>query len=81
VTGITRTGATVSWTTDAPSDSTVEYGTTTAYGQIASAAELVTSHAVTLSGLNPATRYFVRVTSASAGGAIARATTSFTTAP
>jgi len=81
VTGITQTGATVSWTTDAPSDSTVEYGTTTAYGQTASAPGLVTSHAVTLSGLNPATRYFVRVTSTSAGGAIARATTSFTTAP
>jgi hypothetical protein len=81
VTGITRTGATVSWTTDAPSDSTVEYGTTSAYGQTASVPGLVTSHVVTLSGLAPATRYFVRVTSASAGGAIARATTSFTTAP
>jgi hypothetical protein len=70
----------VTWTTDAPTDSTVEYGLTTAYGQTAGAAGLTTSHAVTLSGLAPATRYYVRVTSKAPGGAIARSATNFTTA-
>ncbi len=43
-------GVEISWTTDRPSDSQVEFGTTTAYGQSSPLLPaLVTSHAVTLS--------------------------------
>ena len=40
------TTATVTWTTDEPADSRVEYGLTAAYGQARSAAALVTSHSL-----------------------------------
>src|SRR5207245_1260162 len=50
--GITSSSATISWTTDEASDSQVEYGPTSAYGQVSVlASALVTSHSVGLSGL------------------------------
>lgn len=55
------TTATISWTTDKPSDSYVEYGTTTNYGQLQGADNLVVNHSVTLVGLNPTTTYQFRV--------------------
>ena len=70
VSGLTATGATVTWTTDTPSDSTVEYGTTTAYGQSAASAGLVTSHLQTLSGLSGGTQYHYRVDSKDAYGQV-----------
>lgn len=50
-TGITATSATITWITNAPADSTVDYGLTTAYGSQASGVSLVTSHGITLTGL------------------------------
>ncbi len=68
-TGISHDRATVSWTTDEPSDSQVEYGLTAAYG---SATELdtalVTEHAFQLTGLSPATVYHYRALSGDAAG-------------
>jgi len=61
----TGTTATVTWTTDESSTSTVSYGTTTALGSSATGAA-GTSHTVTLSGLTPNTRYYYRVTSSDA---------------
>jgi hypothetical protein len=61
--GITYTGATISWTTNELSDSLVEYGTTPSYGSTASDSSMVLSHAVTLSGLNSSTTYYYRVKS------------------
>src|SRR5207247_6057796 len=56
--------ATISWATDEASDSQVEYGTTTAYGQVSAlASALVTSHSVGLSGLSASTVYHYRVKS------------------
>ena len=51
MTNITRSGATVTWSTNEAADSQVEYGTSTAYGA-ASALDpaLVTNHTVTLTG-------------------------------
>jgi len=68
VSGITANSATITWNTDEPSTSVVEYGTTTAYGQTASGQSGVTSHSVTLTGLNPSTTYHFRVKSADAAG-------------
>ena len=60
--------ATIAWTTDEPSDSRVDYGTTAALGQSASDAADVTAHSVRLTGLTPATTYHYRVRSADDAG-------------
>jgi hypothetical protein len=70
--GITTSGATVSWTTDVGSSSQVEYGTTTSYGSsTALDATSVTTHAVGLSGLSAGTQYHYRVKSGAPGGSLA----------
>lgn len=55
--------ATVTWTTDEPADSKVEFGTTTAYGQTVTDTFLRTSHSLNLTGLAPKTLYHYRVVS------------------
>jgi uncharacterized repeat protein (TIGR02543 family) len=62
VSDITETSATITWTTDEPATSQVEYDTTSAYG-LSSALDttLVTSHSISLSGLEPNTTYHFRV--------------------
>jgi hypothetical protein len=61
--------ATISWTTDEPSDSRVEYGTDPgSLGQSASAPGVVTSHSVQLTGLTPGATYHYRVRSADGSG-------------
>lgn len=79
--GVTATGATVTWTTDEPADSQVEYGTTTAYGSMTVLAPaLVLDHAQTLGGLAPATVYHYRVRSRDGAGNLAlSADSTFTT--
>jgi len=62
-TSITPSGATISWVTDEPSSTLVEYGTTTGYGSTATGSNGVTSHSVTLSGLSSDTTYHYRVKS------------------
>ena len=58
---------TVTWTTDKPSSSQVEYGTTTAYGSTTTLdTGLTTSHSVSVKGLTPQTLYHFRVHSADA---------------
>jgi phage tail protein X len=63
VSSITTTGATISWTTDEPSTTQVNYGTTTSLGSSASSGGSVTSHSVALSGLASGTQYFYQVKS------------------
>ncbi|MEW6108581.1 MAG: carboxypeptidase regulatory-like domain-containing protein [Nitrospirota bacterium] len=67
VNNITADSATITWTTDQPSDSLVEYGETTGYGNTAADAGLVTAHAITLNNLSPDTTYHFKVTSRNAG--------------
>ncbi len=61
---ITKNSARITWTTDKDSNSSVSYGVTLAYasGTVSDAA-LVTSHAVTLTGLTPNSTYHYSVTS------------------
>ena len=59
--------ATVSWTTNEPSDSTVEYGID-GLDLTRTVTARVTSHNVTLTGLMPATEYRFRVISRDAAG-------------
>src|SRR5829696_4998841 len=60
--------ATVGWTSNEPSDSRVEYGQTTGYGSVRSSTTLVSNHSVDLTGLQCATTYHYRVSSADAAG-------------
>lgn len=84
---ITETGATITWTTNEASDSQVEYGTTTSYGNSTPInTSRVTSHTVALSGLTPSTLYHYRVKSRDAAGNLATSgdftfTTDDTTSP
>jgi len=59
--------AQISWTTNEPATSRVNFGTVpAALSQQVEDTALVTSHSVTLTGLSPNTTYYYRVTSADA---------------
>lgn len=78
------TSATISYLTDKPSNTRIDYGLTPALGQTVFDANLVTSRTVTLTGLAGNTTYFYRVTSVdsgnlSASSPVAPATATFTT--
>ncbi|RLF79757.1 hypothetical protein DRN38_05140, partial [Thermococci archaeon] len=61
--------ATITWTTDEPSSSFVEFGKTTSYGRIYGQDDSVTSHSVTLpKDLSASTSYHYRVRSVDAAG-------------
>jgi hypothetical protein len=67
VTSVKTTSAVVSWTTNLPANSLVEYGTSLAHGSSTGAITAsVTTHAVTLSGLSPGTAYHFRAVSQTA---------------
>jgi hypothetical protein len=66
---ITSSSATISWNTNEPADSQVEYGVTSAYGSATSLnSAQVTTHSLTLSALTPLTLYHYRVKSKDAAG-------------
>jgi hypothetical protein len=68
---VTANSATISWTTDQPSTSQVEFGTTTAYGSLSAfGSSLVTSHSVTMNGLTPGTIYDAAALSVNAAGQV-----------
>jgi hypothetical protein len=67
--GITQDSATVSWTTDVPADSQLEYGLTTAYGSVLPLDPTLTvNHSMQIDGLVPSTTYHFRVRSRGANG-------------
>ena len=62
--GVTATSANISWSTNKASDSQVEYGTSTSYGNLTPLnSSMVTSHTQSLSGLARGTLYHYRVRS------------------
>ena len=66
---------TITWTTDVPADSQVQYGPTTAYGSATPLDRtLVTSHSVTVNGLARKTQYFFQVLSRDGVGNLSSAT-------
>jgi hypothetical protein len=68
---ITRSGATITWTTNVPATSQVEFGT--GAGDVSRSsldASLITGHRQVLTGLSAGVTYHYRVRSVSAGGAL-----------
>ncbi|HYR52434.1 MAG TPA: metallophosphoesterase [Candidatus Dormibacteraeota bacterium] len=61
---VTTNSILIAWETDVPSPGKVLYGTTPALGSEAPDAATGTVHSVTLTGLDPATRYFYKVVAA-----------------
>ena len=65
----TDSAATITWTTDDPATSQIEYGTTRDYGQTAQSDENpTTTHKVRLTRLEPNTKYYFRVKSINESG-------------
>jgi hypothetical protein len=58
--------ATITWTTDEPATSVVDYGTSASYGSTSSGSGYAASHSVTITGLASATLYHYRVSSTDA---------------
>jgi len=81
VSGITDKLAVISWTTNEPADSLVEFGKDTLYGMKAFDANYVLKHSVTVTGLGPMMLYHLRVGSRdpSGNGPTWSADTTFTT--
>src|SRR4030095_3815627 len=68
-TNITSSSAQVTWTTDEPATSRVEYGLTTAYGSTTTLdPTLLTAHSVAVTGLAANTTYNSRVRASAAAG-------------
>ena len=75
------TTATITWTTNEPATSLVDYGTDDNYGLSVSDTNYVTSHSIELSGLSSSTNYHFMVTSVDAANNPASSgDTQFTTA-
>ena len=71
-TSITSSGVSITWSTNEPSDSQVQYGTTSAYGSSTSLnSSLITTHAQSLTGLLSSTTYHYRVISKDAAANVA----------
>jgi hypothetical protein len=71
---------TITWTTDVPADSQVQYGPTATYGSTTPLDRtLVTGHSVTITGLARRTLYAFQVLSRDAAGQLSSATGNFRT--
>ena len=76
----TASSSVISWITDEPADSQIEYGKTTDYGSMTTRDdEMVTSHSVTLDSLDSKTTYYYKVISKDASGNEATSEGQFTT--
>jgi len=79
---ITTTSASIGWTTDQSSSSSVDYGLTGSYGSSTGVdATSVTTHVRTLSGLSASTTYHYRVVSSNIAGTATSGDFTFTTSP
>src|SRR6266478_2745889 len=66
---VTTSSSQVAWTTNVPADSSVDFGTTTAYGTSTPVnSGMVTSHQMTLSSLAAGTTYYYQVNSTDSKG-------------
>jgi thermitase len=64
----TANSATITWTTNVPSTSKVQYGSSGSLNLNLENSNLVTNHSAIINGLNASTRYYYQVSSRSSGG-------------
>ncbi len=69
--GISTSGASITWLTNEIADSQVDYGTTIGYGSVKTLATMTTGHQIDLTGLATNTTYNYRVKSKDASGNLA----------
>ncbi len=80
VSNVTASSADISWVTDLPADSQLDYGTTSAYGQSLPSNNIAsTRHRLTVSGLTQGATFHFRARSRSQGGGIANSSDSIFT--
>ncbi len=78
---VTTSSSQVTWTTNVAADSSVDYGTTSAYGNSTQVnSVMVTSHQMTVSGLAAGTTYYYQVNSTDSKGNHGHGGNSFKTA-
>lgn len=65
---LTSNSATITWNTNLASDSQIDYGLTTTYGQSAANASMVQTHTLSLNNLSANTQYHYRVKSKTSAG-------------
>jgi uncharacterized protein DUF1800/purple acid phosphatase-like protein len=65
---ISSVGATITWRTNRPADSQVQYGVTTSYGNTVSLKTMEMNHQMTMIGLTPDTVYHYKITSKDEAG-------------
>ena len=68
VSGISSSSATVTWTTNEPATSYVDFGPSDVYGNTLGDGQYLTTHTVNVLGLTPSTLYHFRVRSKDAAG-------------
>jgi hypothetical protein len=67
--GVTSSGVTISWSTNVPSNTSVNYGQTGSLGTVSPVqTTLADTHGVTLTGLKPSTTYYFEAQSADVNG-------------
>ncbi len=79
-TDITNEGFTVSWETNAAGNSVVRYGTTSSLGDEMVSSDMVTSHSLTLTGLDAGEFYYVEVSSDNGTSEVSSAVQYYSTA-
>ncbi len=71
---VSTSTALITWKTDKLSDSKVNYGSTTSYGQTATSSTLTIDHSLNISGLTPNTTYHYQIVSSDANSNTATST-------
>jgi hypothetical protein len=71
---ITDSSASITWTTDKPADSQVQFGLDGNYGLMVADPSLITSHAIQLTGLTPGTTYHYQASSCDGSTNVAAST-------
>lgn len=73
-------GFTVSWETNVAANSVVRYGVTPSLGEMVDASEMGTAHSLDITGLDPATFYYVEVSSSNGTSTVTSTQKLFSTA-
>ena len=71
---VTHSSTTITWTTDEPATSRIDYGLTSTYTDFEEDAVLKTDHSIVLNNLSPVTEYHFQVNSSDSSGNVSTST-------